>query len=87
MTAIGYEGSNVPANTIDNSLKTRWSHHGMGSWVTADLGEQKTVCSVAIAWYKGNVRVNNFVISVSADDKSYADVYSGKNSKTTSLQT
>ena len=41
VTAIGYEGSNVPAKTIDNSLKTRWSHHGMGSWITADLGEQR----------------------------------------------
>jgi hypothetical protein len=87
VTAIGHEGSNVPANTIDNNLRSRWSHEGIGSWIIADLGEQNTVCSVSIAWYKGDSRVNNFVVSVSADGKRYTNVYSGTNSKTTSLQT
>ncbi len=28
-----------------------------------DLGSSKNICSVNIAWYKGNERQNNFVIS------------------------
>ena len=78
VSAIGYEGSNRPANVIDNRLTTRWSHFGAGSWITADLGAQKTVCSVDIAWYKGFGRTNDFAISVSADGKSFSTVYSGE---------
>ena len=41
-----------------------------------DLGVRKTVCSVDIAWYDGNVRQNNFVISVSNDGTTFTDVLS-----------
>jgi hypothetical protein len=39
--AIGYEGTNVPKNVIDNKITTRWSNEGAGSWITLDLGEKK----------------------------------------------
>ena len=77
---------NVPSNTIDNNLSTRWSGYGIGSWIRADLGteQQKTVlCYVDIAWYKGNERSNNFQIAVSNDGNIYTNVYSGKSSGTT----
>lgn len=80
VSASGYEAANPPANAIDNNIKTRWSSFGFGSWITADLGKQMAVCSVDIAWYKGDLRVNEFTISVSSDGKSYARVYSGENS-------
>ena len=80
VSAIGYEGRNMPDNVIDNRLTTRWSHFGAGSWITADLGAQKTVCSVDIAWYKGFGRTNDFDISVSADGSSFSKVYSGTSS-------
>ena len=51
--ANGNDG-NLPANAIDNNLNTRWSNLGIGSWIQTDLGEQKTICSVNIAWYLGN---------------------------------
>ena len=41
IAANGDDG-NVPANTIDNNLNTRWSNFGIGSWIRADLGSQKT---------------------------------------------
>ena len=84
VSANGYERVNPPSNAIDDSLQTRWSEYGTGSWIRVDLGEQKTICSVDIAWYKGNQRINNFVIAVSSDGTSYSDVYNGKSSgKTT----
>jgi len=83
VSANGYEQRNPPSNAIDDSLKTRWSEYGTGSWIRADLGEQMAICSVDIAWYKGNQRINNFVIAVSSDGTSYTNVYSGKNSGTT----
>lgn len=82
VAANGNDG-NVPQNTIDNNLSTRWSNNGVGSWIQYDLGQDKTVCDVKIAWYKGNERQSNFAVSVSTDGKSYKDVYSGKSSGTT----
>src|SRR5712692_9962251 len=82
ITASGNDG-NVPTNVLDNNLNTRWSNLGVGSFIQADLGGQKTICSVDIAWYRGNLRVNNFVISVSNDGTSFTNVFTGKSSGTT----
>src|SRR5205809_670312 len=81
VTANGNDG-NLPANVLDNNLNTRWSNLGIGSFIQADLGGQKTICSVDIAWYRGNLRVNNFVISVSNDGTSFTNVFTGKSSGT-----
>src|SRR5918996_1624745 len=69
VTAIGNDG-NTPSNVIDNNLNTRWSNNGVGSWIQLDLGSKRTICSVDIAWYRGDMRVNNFQISVFNDAKS-----------------
>ena len=45
VTASGNDG-HVPANVLDNNLNTRWSNRGIGSFIQADLGAQKTICSV-----------------------------------------
>ena len=83
ISAKGNDG-NVPSNVLDNSLSTRWSNLGKGSWITMDLGQSKAVCNVDIAWYKGNERSSNFVISVSIDGVVFKDVYEGKSTgKTT----
>jgi hypothetical protein len=82
VTASGNDG-HLPANVLDNNLNTRWSNLGAGSFIQADLGGQKTICSVDIAWYRGNLRHNNFVISVSSDGTSFTSVFSGTSSGTT----
>ena len=83
VTANGDDG-NHPPNAIDNNVNTHWSNLGVGSWIQIDLGVLKTVCSVDIAWYDGNVRQNNFVISVSNDGITFTNVLSGTSSGTTS---
>lgn len=87
LVASGDDG-NVPSNTIDDNLGTRWSDYGIGSWIRGDLGEQNatsttTICYVDIAWYDGNQRTNNFEISVSNDTNTYTTVYTGNSSGTT----
>jgi hypothetical protein len=82
VSASGNDG-NLPANVLDNNLNTRWSNLGVGSFIQADLGGQKAICSVDIAWYRGNLRHNNFVISVSSDGTSFTSVFSGTGSGTT----
>jgi hypothetical protein len=87
LAASGDDG-NVPSNTIDDNLGTRWSDNGTGSWIRGDLGEQNatsttTICYVDIAWYDGNQRSYNFEISVSNDTNTYTTVYTGNSSGTT----
>ncbi|NMO18919.1 carbohydrate-binding protein [Pyxidicoccus fallax] len=80
--ASGNDG-NVPANTMDDRLDTRWSNLGKGSWIDYDLGATKTVSGATIAWHNGNTRANTFTVSVSPDGYTYTQVYSGKSSGTT----
>jgi Concanavalin A-like lectin/glucanases superfamily/F5/8 type C domain len=82
VSAIGNDG-NVPANILDNNLNTRWSNLGVGSWILADLGSTKTICSVDIAWYLGNQRTSNFVVAKSTDGTTFTNVFSGTSSGTT----
>ena len=80
ISAIGSETSNPASNAFDKNLNTRWTYNGIGSWIRADLGAQKTICSLDIAWYMGNQRQNNFVISVSNDGTAFTNVFTGKSS-------
>ena len=82
VSASGNDG-NVPANVLDNNLNTRWSNLGVGSWIRADLGSTKSICSVGIAWYQGNQRTSNFVIATSTDGNTFTNVFSGTSSGTT----
>jgi glucose/arabinose dehydrogenase len=83
VVARGSETLNPPSNAIDNNLNTRWSNLGIGSWIQADLGSKNSICSVDIAWYRGNLRQNSFTISVSNDGTTFTNIFSGKSSGTT----
>src|ERR671921_757728 len=70
----------IETNILDNNLNTRWSAETVGSWIQTDLGGKNVVCSLDIAWYKGNERSYNFIISLSTDGTTYTDVYEGTSS-------
>ncbi|MBZ4415801.1 heparin lyase I family protein [Myxococcus sp. RHSTA-1-4] len=80
--ASGNDG-NVPANTLDDRLDTRWSSLGKGSWIDYDLGTTRTVAGATVAWHNGNTRSNTFTVSVSPDGYTYTQVFSGRSSGTT----
>ncbi|MDF2769470.1 MAG: hypothetical protein K0S91_2305 [Nitrososphaeraceae archaeon] len=81
ITAIGDDGDDaIPPNVLDNNLDTRWSHEGIGSWLQGDLGAKKTICSIDIAWYRGDERSYKFAISISNDGSNFINVYSGTSS-------
>ena len=90
ISAVGATGNdgNVPQNTLDNNLNTRWSNFGLPSSIRYDLGESQSICNVDIAWYKGNLRVNTFTISVSNDGINFTPIFSGQKSsgRTTGLE-
>ena len=83
VTASTHDG-NVPANTVDGSLSTRWSASGDGQWIQYDLGSTgNTVSYVKVAWYKGNERTSVFDVLVSNNGTSWTTVLPGVSSGNT----
>lgn len=74
---------NIPQNTLDGNLATRWSAFGSDQWINYDLGKNVTFNFARIAWYSGNVRVENFDIQISSDNSHFTTVFSGLSSGTT----
>lgn len=56
---------NVPGNSVDGNLNTRWSGSGNGAWIQYELGGTYNVGRVTIATYQGNTRQSRFDIQVS----------------------
>jgi hypothetical protein len=86
VTASGWSKNNFPGNTLDNNLNTRWSNSALGSWISYDIGVENVVCHLDIAWYKGNQRTYDFIISASSDGTTFTDIYTGNSVKSTALQ-
>ena len=80
----GSQTSFPVTNVVDKDLNTRWSNFGIGSWIQLDMGTIKKLCSINVAWYNGNERQNNYVISTSNDGLNFNNVLTGKSSGTTS---
>jgi hypothetical protein len=77
-SAIGDDGDDaLPQNAFDNDLDTRWSHDSMGSWIIVDVGTIREICSVDIAWYRGDERSYDFIISLSNDGTNFKDLFEG----------
>jgi len=79
------DDGNVPANTRDDNLATRWSAESINrdEWIRFDLGSAKSVHYLQVAWYQGNTRNTEYRIQVSADAASWTTVRSGQSSGTT----
>lgn len=75
--ATTWQDPNLPANTIDNNLATRWSAQGDGQSITYDLGSAKNVNGVRIAFYLGNQRKTLFDVHVSTDKSNWLVAFSG----------
>jgi len=80
------DDGNVPENTLDNDLNTRWSASGDGQWIQYDLGANYTVEYLSIAWFKGDQRSARFDIEISSDEINWTKVFSGNSSGTTTAQ-
>ncbi|HEX6357889.1 polysaccharide lyase family 7 protein [Actinophytocola sp.] len=85
VTASGDDG-NVPANTLDNDLSTRWSAQGDGVWIRYDLGSPQTIGSVSIAWHKGDTRRDTFDVQLSDDGSAWTTVLARTTTSGTTLQ-
>src|SRR5437867_1899703 len=79
VVASGDDG-NIPQNTLDNNLATRWSASGDGQWIRYDLGAVMAVGPVTIAWYRGTEWASAFDIEVSLDSLTWTRVFTGRSS-------
>jgi poly(beta-D-mannuronate) lyase len=87
VTASADDG-NVPSNTVDGDTATRWSANGDGQWIAFDLGANKKVDYIKIAFQNGASRSFTFDIQTSADNVNFVTVKSGvASSLNDSLQT
>ncbi|HEY3526679.1 MAG TPA: discoidin domain-containing protein, partial [Nitrososphaeraceae archaeon] len=74
--ANGPRGAASAEYAIDGDPDTRWANQAVGSFVQLDLGLKKVLCAIDIAWYRGDDRSYNFVISTSNDGTNFKDVAS-----------
>src|SRR6266446_2289602 len=79
VVASGNDG-NLPQNTLDKNLATRWSAQGDGQWIRYDLGALAAIDHLDIAWYLGDTRIASFDIQVSLDTVTWTKVFSGQSS-------
>lgn len=82
VTASHYEPANPPENTIDGSLSTRWAGDAFPS-IQFDLGRQRQVDTIGIAFYLGDRRTYYFDIESSSDAESWTPVLTGVSSSGT----
>lgn len=74
------DDGNIPENTLDSDMDTRWSASGQDQWIQYDLGTRHDVDGVSIAFYQGKARAGIFDIEVSEDGTQWTVVYSGQSS-------
>lgn len=81
------EPQNPPESTIDGDLNTRWSSEGE-QWIEWDLGENKELDKVMLAFMSGNIRSQFMKLEVSEDGVDYKAVFEGQASgETLDLET
>lgn len=67
------DDGNVPANTIDNDLTTRWSSSGE-STITFELANSTKVNCIAVAFMSGDTRKAFFDVEFSEDNKNWTSI-------------
>lgn len=86
VTAIDSD-ANVPENTLDGSLGTRWSQFGTDQWIRYELPSVTVLDHVDIAFYQGNQRRSSFDLQTSTDGTNWNTVFSGQSNFSLELQT
>ena len=84
VTPSGSQSGTLHRELLIMDLNTRWSNQGFGSWIRLNLGGVKKICSLDIAWYRGNERTNTFDIATSSDGLTFTPIGSEKSKGTSS---
>lgn len=71
------DDGNLPSNTLDGDLDTRWSAFGDGQWIQYDFGKSVVVEDLQIAFFRGDQRTASVDIQTSTDAINWQSVYTG----------
>lgn len=82
VTASSHDG-NVPQNTLDGDLDTRWSAAGDGQWIAYEFRKVTRVAAIEIAWFRGDERAASFEVQTSSDGRDWAQIFEGFSSGST----
>jgi len=80
------DDGNLPTNTVDGNLATRWSSSGDGQWIKYDLGSNRKIGYIMLAAYQGDTRKNKFDLQVSTDNTNWTTVWSGASNGLTTAE-
>lgn len=72
--------------TVDGRLWTHWGARGEGQWIQYDLGRQRDLTGVDIAWYKGGSRQYHFELQGSMDGVTFTTLLDSESSGRTSTR-
>jgi hypothetical protein len=84
--ATGSQGTNIPENVFDGLTSTRWSDDNSPSQLQVKLDKPKVLCSVDIAFYRGDERTTEFTAQVSKDGVTWIDTFTGRSVRTEDFQ-
>ena len=73
------EPQNNPTMVTDGNLETRWAASGK-QWISADLGADKSIKYVGVAFYRGASRTYFFELQTSLDGNTWDTCYKGESS-------
>jgi len=78
-SSIEFTNDKYPENgtydgIISGATQNRWSANGAGNWICYDLGEEKTLHSIALAGYMALSRSYIYEIAVSSDSVNFTPV-------------
>jgi F5/8 type C domain len=85
------EAANKPTNVIDGDYNTRWSaefkDNTTAPTLTLDLGEEKIINNVLVAWYRGDTRISYIAIQAFLQEVGFVDIGGGSSVHDLGLQT
>lgn len=71
--------ANLATNVLDRNFGTFWATKDQGNWIQLDLGREKLICNVDIAFSRGNQSISSFTIQTSIDGKKFTNPESAQN--------
>ena len=77
----GFHQNNKAENAINNRLDTIRSALGAKPYIQTDLGLQKSLCDIKVAWLNGDKHLYRFTISASVDGIKFLQILKGKSKR------
>lgn len=74
---------NLPRNTIDGDLDTRFSAYGAGQWIAFEFSNSTELAAIQIAFHAGDERRSRIAIEGSIDGEKWNPLFLGESSGTT----